>query len=111
MFNGDVDDVDYLLGMIEEAVDSYGADPDGILITGLSNGGFMSHRMACEAGDSIRSIVALNGVTWDDFSEQDIGRPDILHVHSTADTVIWYEGFDTGRPISLVERDGTELGN
>ena len=92
-FGGDVDDVGYLLGMIGEAVDRYGADPDGIVITGLSNGGFMSHRMACEAGSSIRSIVALNGVTWDDFSMcPDTGRPDILHVHSTADTVIWYEG-------------------
>ena len=93
LFSGEVDDVGYLLGMIGEAVDSYGADPDGIVITGLSNGGFMSHRMACEAGSSIRSIVALNGVTWDDFSMcPDTGRPDILHVHSTADTVIWYEG-------------------
>ena len=93
LFSGEVDDVGYLLGMIGEAVDSYGADPDGIVITGLSNGGFMSHRMACEAGSSIRSIIALNGVTWDDFSMcPDTGRPDILHVHSTADTVIWYEG-------------------
>ena len=50
LFSGDVDDVGYLLGMIDEAVDRYGADPDGIVITGLSNGGFMSHRMACEAG-------------------------------------------------------------
>ena len=93
LFSGDVNDVDYLLGMIDEAIDNYGADPDGILITGLSNGGFMSHRMACEAGGTIRSIVALNGVTWDDFSMcPDTGRPDILHVHSTADSVIWYEG-------------------
>ena len=93
LFSGDVDDVGYLLGMIDEAVENYGADPDGIVITGLSNGGFMSHRMACEAGGTIRSIVALNGVTWDDFSMcPDTGRPDILHVHSTADTVIWYEG-------------------
>mgnify|MGYP001177626920 FL=1 len=93
LFSGEVDDVDYLLGMIDEAIDNYGADPDGILITGLSNGGFMSHRMACEAGGVIRSIVALNGVTWDDFSMcPDTGSPDILHVHSTADSVIWYEG-------------------
>ena len=93
LFSGDVDDVGYLLGMIDEAVENYGADPDGIVITGLSNGGFMSHRMACEAGGTIRSIVALNGVTWDDFSMcPDTGRPDILHIHSTADTVIWYEG-------------------
>ena len=93
LFSGEINDVDYLLGMINDAIQNYGADPDGILITGLSNGGFMSHRMACEAGGTIRSIVALNGVTWDDFSMcPDTGRPDILHVHSTADSVIWYEG-------------------
>ena len=92
-FSGDVDDASYLLNLINEAVQNYGADPDGIVITGLSNGGFMSHRMACDAGGSIRAIVALNGVTWDDFSKcPDTGRPDILHVHSTADTVIAYNG-------------------
>ena len=92
-FGDDVDDVEYLLGMIDEAIDNYGADSDGIIITGLSNGGFMSHRLACEAGHVVRSIVALNGVTWNDFSMcQDTGSPDILHVHSTADTVIFYEG-------------------
>jgi len=88
-----VDDVSYILGLIDEAILNYGADPDGVVITGLSNGGFMSHRMACEAGGSIRAIVALNGVTWDDFSKcPDTGRPDILHVHSTADGVIAYNG-------------------
>jgi len=88
-----VDDVSYILSLIDEAVQNYGADPDGVVITGLSNGGFMSHRMACEAGGSIRAIVALNGVTWDDFSKcPDTGRPDILHVHSTADGVIAYNG-------------------
>ena len=88
-----VDDVSYILSLIAEAVQNYGADPDGVVITGLSNGGFMSHRMACEAGGSIRAIVALNGVTWDDFSKcPDTGRPDILHVHSTADGVIAYNG-------------------
>lgn len=92
-FSGDVDDANYLLNLINEAIQNYGADPDGIVITGLSNGGFMSHRMACDAGGSIRAIVALNGVTWDDFSKcPDTGRPDILHVHSTADTVIAYNG-------------------
>ena len=92
-FGDDVDDVEYLLGMIDEAIDNYGADSDGIIITGLSNGGFMSHRLACEAGHVVRSIVALNGVTWNDFSMcQDTGSPDILHVHSTADGVIAYNG-------------------
>ena len=93
LFGYDVNDVEYLLGLIDEAVQNYGADPDGVVITGLSNGGFMSHRMACDAGNSIRAIVALNGVTWNDFSNCiDNGRPDILHVHSTDDEVIQYDG-------------------
>jgi len=93
LFSGEINDVDYLLGLIDEAVQNYGADPDGVVITGLSNGGFMSHRMACDAGNSIRAIVALNGVTWNDFSNCiDNGRPDILHVHSTDDGVIQYDG-------------------
>ena len=93
-FNSDVDDVGYLDDLIEEAVQSYGADPEGVVVMGLSNGGFMSHRMACDSGDSIRSIVSLNGATWNNFESEcpDIGRPDILHVHSTADVVIQYEG-------------------
>mgnify|MGYP001185616553 FL=1 len=96
-FNSDVDDVGYLVGLINEAIQNYGADPDGVIVTGLSNGGFMSHRMACDAGNIIRAIVALNGVTWDDFSDcSDTGRPDILHVHSTADGVIWYDGGSLG---------------
>ena len=93
LFDYGVDDVDYLTSLINEAVQNYGADPDGVIVTGLSNGGFMSHRMACDAGNSIRAIVALNGVTWNDFSNCiDNGRPDILHVHSTDDGVILYNG-------------------
>ena len=93
LFGSNVDDVGYLLSLIDEAVQNYGADPDGVIVTGLSNGGFMSHRMACDAGSTIRAIVALNGVTWDDFTDcNDTGRPDILHVHSTADSVIRYDG-------------------
>ena len=97
-FNSDVDDVGYLDDLIEEAVQSYGADPEGVVVMGLSNGGFMSHRMACDSGDSIRSIVSLNGATWNNFESEcpDIGRPDILHVHSTADVVIQYEGGSLG---------------
>ena len=93
-FDEEVDDVGYLDSLIEEAILNYGADPDGVVIMGLSNGGFMSHRMACDSGDTIRSIVSLNGATWDDFASNcpDTGRPDILHVHSTADGVIQYNG-------------------
>ncbi len=88
------DDVEWLDELINEAIISYGADPEGIIFIGHSNGGFMSHRMACERGDMIHSIVSLAGATYNDFSSDcgDSGRPNILNIHGTNDGVILYEG-------------------
>ena len=90
----EVDDVGWLMGMIDEAIANYGADPEGIVFIGHSNGGFMSHRMACEQGDRLRAIVSLAGATYDEFDEKcaDTGHPNVLQVHGTYDWVIYYEG-------------------
>ncbi len=87
------DDVNWLEAIVSDAVLNYGADPEGIIFMGFSNGGFMSHRMACDRGSLMKAIVALNGVTWNDFSMcPNTGTPDILHVHATDDGTIEYEG-------------------
>jgi polyhydroxybutyrate depolymerase len=88
-----VDDVSYLSALISEAVESYGADPDGVVIFGLSNGGFMAHRMAC-AASRLRAIVAINAATHLDFDRlcQGPARPSILHAHAYRDNVVHYHG-------------------
>ena len=87
------DDVSWLETIVQDAIQNYGADPDGVVFMGYSNGAFMSHRMACEKGDLMRSIVALNGVTWNDFTKcLNTGSPDILHVHATDDDYVEYDG-------------------
>jgi len=93
-FGSSIDDVAFIEGLVSEAVANYGADPEGVVLIGHSNGGFMAHRMACDRGDLIESIVSLNGATWYDFSNDcpDTGRPNILNVHSTLDGVIQYDG-------------------
>ena len=90
----DVDDVGWLMGLIDVAIESYGADPEGVVFLGHSNGGFMSHRMACEQGDRIRGIISSAGSTFDDFDENcaETGHPNILQVHGTYDWVIYYDG-------------------
>ena len=94
LFDTQVDDVTFLESLIDQAVQNYGADPEGVVLIGHSNGAFMSHRMACDRGGLIESIVSLNGATWNDFSNDcpDTGRPNILHVHGTADSTIQYDG-------------------
>ena len=96
----------WLESIVDDAVQNYGADPEGIIFIGFSNGAFMSHRMACEKGYMIKSIVALNGVTWNDFSKcLNTGSPDILHVHATEDDYVDYDGAPqvsmAGNPIAV----------
>ena len=87
------DDVEWLTSLIDEAIEQYGADPDEVVLIGHSNGGFMSHRMACERGDRIHAIISLAGATYDDFEDCAMtGYPNILNVHGTSDTVIYFDG-------------------
>ena len=60
---------------------------------GYSNGGFMAHRMACERGDMLRSIISLAGATHYDFNDcPNTGYPNVLQIHGTSDSVIFYDG-------------------
>ena len=89
-----VDDVAYITGLIDEALEVTAADPDRVYLLGHSNGGFMSYRMACEVPEKITAIASLAGATWLDPDR--CGSPSeptsVLQIHGTLDTTILYEG-------------------
>lgn len=88
-----IDDVGYLTTLIEDAVYHYAIDPEQIFMTGISNGGFMSHRMACERGDYLRGILSFNGSSFYDEDDCAADHPvQIIHVHGTDDDVVQYDG-------------------
>lgn len=92
-FQTGVDDATYLSELIDEAVERHAIDPERIYFMGISNGGFMSHRMACDYGDKIRGIVSFNGSSTQHAQDCDPEHPvEIIHVHGTADTTVTYEG-------------------
>ncbi|MCH1524556.1 MAG: hypothetical protein L7S41_05370, partial [Candidatus Thalassarchaeaceae archaeon] len=89
----EVDDVAWLTILINEAITYYGADSEGVILVGHSNGGFMAHRMACERGIMIRSVISLAGATYDDFTDcENTGTPNILQIHGELDSTIYYDG-------------------
>ena len=95
---GEVDDVGYISGLIEEAQQVYNIDAKRVYLMGHSNGGFMSYRMVCERSDLITAIVTLAGSTFDDPADcQPATLPvSVLHVHGTDDQTVPYEGRTIG---------------
>jgi polyhydroxybutyrate depolymerase len=63
---------------------------------GHSNGGFMSHRLACDRAQRIAAIVSLAGAQWDDPTRCAPVEPvSVLEIHGDADTTIRYGGGST----------------
>jgi len=57
----EVDDVGFARALLAVAQQFISIDPDRIFSTGMSNGGDMSYRLACEASDMIRAIAPVSG--------------------------------------------------
>jgi polyhydroxybutyrate depolymerase len=88
-----VDDVTYLRALIHDVIARYTVDTKRIYFVGHSNGGFMSHRMACEFGETVAAIVSLAGMVWADPTKCTPAAPvAVAHIHGTADTVVDYNG-------------------
>jgi len=73
---------------------------DHVFATGYSNGGFMSHRLACEASDLFTDIAPYAGYKsyGNTFSRCDrqVRPVGVHHYHGTADTTIRYTGYGSG---------------
>ena len=89
-----VDDVGFILAMIAELQASYPIDPARIYLTGFSNGGMMSYRLACEHRELFAGIAVLGGSLVTSSCQPDGPLP-VLIVHGTADLVVPYDGGET----------------
>jgi polyhydroxybutyrate depolymerase len=88
-----VDDSAYLGAVIEQVQTTYNVDPKRIYLFGVSNGGFMSYRMACDHADKIAAIVSFAGATWLDAARCKPSQPvSVLEIHGTADEIIPFDG-------------------
>jgi len=88
-----VDDSAYLRRVIEDVQARYNVDERRIFTVGLSNGGFMGHRLACDHADLIAGIVSIAGAPDIDASTcQPSQGVHVWNIHATEDMVIRFEG-------------------
>jgi polyhydroxybutyrate depolymerase len=54
-----VDDISFISKLIDRLVAQYRIDPNRVYVTGISNGGFMSLRVACDLSDKVSAIASV----------------------------------------------------
>ncbi len=86
-----IDDVGFVRRIVGDLESLYRIDPKRIYSTGLSNGGIMSQRLACDASDLFAAIAPVSG-TLNDPGCQPAEPVSIIEFHGTADQHVPYNG-------------------
>jgi polyhydroxybutyrate depolymerase len=89
--SGNVDDVAFASDMIDRISAEYCVDASRVFATGMSNGAFMSYRLACELSDRIAAIGVVAGVTMVEPCLPSRPVP-IISFNGTDDLLVWYSG-------------------
>lgn len=85
------DDVGHVRALVDEISRQVRIDRQQIFATGMSNGGMMAYRLACEAADLFRAIASVAGT--DALQDCHPAQPiSVLHIHARNDTHVLFEG-------------------
>jgi polyhydroxybutyrate depolymerase len=97
-------DVGFISALIDTLAAAYAIDNERIYACGMSNGGFMSYRLACELSDRIAAIASVTGsMTTATFNACQPQRPvPVLEIHGTNDLIVPYSGSNGVLPIPTV---------
>lgn len=96
LFISDTDDVGFLTALANSLQSEYALDPERTFACGMSNGGFMSYYLACNAPETFKAIASVTGTMTDsniNNCSPTIPVP-VLEIHGTADPIVPYNGTD-----------------
>ncbi len=93
-FGTDTDDMSFMHTIIDWSYTFHNIDLSRVYATGMSNGGFMSYRLACEMSERIAAIASVTGsMALAQFDNCSPNRPvPIMEIHGTADLTVPYDG-------------------
>ena len=93
-YNSGTDDVGFLSALIDTMISKYYINLSRIHATGMSNGGFMSFRLACELENRIASIASVTGLMTTPQTQHctPSRKVPVMFIHGTADATVPYAG-------------------
>ena len=87
--SSNVDDVGFARELVRDLSEKMCVDPKRVYATGMSNGGHMAHRIACEAADVFAATASVAGKML--VAPCNPSRPiSIVQWHGTEDTIVTY---------------------
>ncbi len=91
-YYGGVDDVGFISVLIDSIMAAYNIAPTRVYSCGMSNGGFMSYRLACDLESRIAAIASVTGsMSATQVNNCQASRPmPILEIHGTNDQTVPY---------------------
>jgi polyhydroxybutyrate depolymerase len=99
-----LDHVSALRHLLEEALAQQPIDPERVFVGGISNGGFMAHRFACDAPELVRGVVSISGAgPLDTMTCKQPTRLRVLEIHGESDPIVGYAGGHLFRNAALPE--------
>lgn len=97
--SSNVDDIGFARALVDKLTSELCIDPRRVYVTGMSNGGHMSHTLACEAADVFAAAASVTGVMGLNPADCQPSRPiSIMQFHGTADAIVQYNGLGPGYP-------------
>ncbi|WP_291091290.1 PHB depolymerase family esterase [Hydrogenophaga sp.] len=86
-----VDDVGFVRAVVADVRHRLNIDPDRVFAQGMSNGGMLSYRLACEMADIFTAIAAVAGTDGSPACAP--SRPvSVLHIHALDDDRVLFNG-------------------
>jgi len=86
-----VDDVGFIRALVQQLRSQLNIDAQRVFADGMSNGGMMAYRLACESPDVFKAVAAVAGT--DNTRSCTPSRPiSILHIHAKDDDMVLFNG-------------------
>ncbi|CKM18473.1 esterase lipoprotein LPQC [Mycobacterium tuberculosis] len=87
-----LDDVGFLVALAAKLVHDFDIAPGHVFATGMSNGGFMSNRLACDRADIFAAVAPVAGTLGVGVTCNPSRPVSVLEAHGTADPLVPFNG-------------------
>ncbi|MFG0265959.1 MAG: alpha/beta hydrolase family esterase [Rhodopirellula sp. JB055] len=97
-----IDDVGFVMDLIERASKEHPIDRNRIFATGVSNGGFMTQRLAMEHSETFAAVAVVIATMGEPLSKTFTPKSpvSILYMNGTEDRLVPYDGGPVGKPLT-----------